>query len=246
MSKRIIGILGGLGPATSAEFYQEIVARPATGERPAVCLWSLPLILRKEAEYISAGKHREYYRRLLVDGARVLERAGSTEIVIPCNTVHEFHAAVASAVRVPVPHLVELVADEAARRGWRSAVVLATSQTRRTRLYQRALASRGVASRFPSADDQRALDRIIRGLLGDDLGPALQDRLADLVARAGGTDADGVILGCTDLQLAFLPNDRVVDSLRVLAAACRTKEKAGRVRVGLTAIAKNGMMAVSL
>lgn len=227
MSKRIIGILGGLGPKTSAEFYQEIVARPETGERPTVCLWSLPLSLRKEAEYISAGKHRAYYRRLLTDGARALERAGSTEIVIPCNTVHEFHAQVASAVHVPVPHLVELVADEVVRRGWRSAVVLATSRTRCTRLYQRALASCGVASRFPDAGDQRELDRIIRGLLGDDMGVSLQRRLSELVERAGGNDTDGVILGCTDLQLVFLPSERVVDSLRVLEAACRTKEKAG-------------------
>lgn len=229
MSKRIIGILGGLGPATTAEFYQEIVGRPKTGERPAVCVWSLPLSLRKEAEYISCGKHRGYYLRLLRDGARALERAGSTEIVIPCNTVHEFRAAVASSVRVPIPHLMDLVADEAARRGWRSALVLATSQTRRTRLYHRALAARGIDARFPSEEDQLELDRVIRGLLGDDSGPAIQRRLAELVEGSGGKEVDGTILGCTDLQLAFLPDGRVIDSMRVLADACRTKEKAGPV-----------------
>lgn len=69
------------------------------------------------------------------------------------------------------------------------------------------------------------MSKRIIGILGG-LGPA------GLVESAGGTDADGVILGCTDLQLAFLPGERVVDSMRVLAAACRTKEKAGRVRVG--------------
>ena len=87
----ITGVLGGLGPDTTATFYLDLVDQATAEARPPICIWSLPLNLEKEAAFIATGEHREHIRKLLLEGAKLLERAGCDQIVIPCNTVHEFH-----------------------------------------------------------------------------------------------------------------------------------------------------------
>lgn len=163
---------------------------------------SLPLDLRKENEYITEGKHRRYYLNLLRSRARRLMHADSDFIVIPCNTVHEFYRQIQEAVPVPVVNLIEVVAQEVAHRQWRRVVLLATSRTVLTRLYQRALAKLNVEIYVPTPKEQKKLDKLIQGLLGDRKNDAHQRFLESLIAKAG---AKNILLGCTDLQLVFPP-----------------------------------------
>lgn len=211
--KKIIGILGGLGPETTANFYLDVVRAATRRVRPAVLISSLPLNLRYEAEYISRGEHQGYYRARLLDGLSRLERAGSSFVVIPCNTVHEFHTELARQARVPVANLIELVAEEAKGRDWRRVTLLATSRTVETGLYQTALGRLQIAAHLPSATEQLQLDRLIMGLLGERTSGAHQRFLQKLIKNAG---AEAVILGCTDLQIIARPSETVIDSTAVL------------------------------
>ncbi len=210
---KTIGILGGLGPETTAEFYLDLVHMATRRTRPALCVWSLPLDPRKEAEYIAAGKNTRYYLAQLLDGAKRLEQAGSDHIVIPCNTVHEFHSKIARVVNIPVTNLIKVVAQEVLRRGWQKVMLLATTRTVRQRLYQRALADVGLDIHVPSAEKQQKLDLLIQGLLGNKKDDAHQQFLKDLIAQAR---TEHIILGCTDLQLLFPPSETVVDSMKTL------------------------------
>lgn len=210
---RSIGVLGGLGPKTTAEFYERLVELGTREERPAVCIWSLPMNVNKEIEYIKHGENREYYFALLEDGLCRLAQAGSTQIVIPCNTVHEFHGRLQNLTHLPVTNLIEIVADEVKERGWKSVALLTTSRTRNTNLYQDALAKRGITWRFPSNEDQRLLDQLVQGLLGDVNDDAHQKFLGNLIEKMGETH---IVLGCTDLQLALVPSENIIDSLAVL------------------------------
>lgn len=212
--KQPIGILGGLGPKTTAEFYERLIERGTRISRPAVCIWSLPLHIGKEAAYISHGAHREYYFALLQDGALRLISAGCRQIVIPCNTVHEFHARLQRQLPVPVTNLIDIVADEVSTRGWNYVALLTTSRTRAAGLYQHALAKRKIRWVFPNADDQLHLDQLIRGLLGNAGGAAHQTFMSALVGKM---HTNHIVLGCTDLQLLCAPSENIVDSLNVLA-----------------------------
>ena len=75
--KSVIGVLGGLGPKTTDEFYLRLMELGTRMTRPAVCIWSLPLNFQKEREYIHAGKHTKYYLSLLRQGARRLQDAAA-------------------------------------------------------------------------------------------------------------------------------------------------------------------------
>ncbi len=212
---KTIGILGGLGPDTTAKFYIDLVNAAKLHTRPALCAgwWSLSLDQTKEAEYIATGKHTRYYLARLLDGARRLERAGSDHIVIPCNTVHEFHARIAKSVNIPVTNLIEVVAQEVRQRGWSKVMLLATTRTIRQQLYQRALAGVNVDIRVPPENEQQKLDLLIRGLLGNQLDDANQCFLQELIVMA---KTEKIILGCTDLQLVLEATETVIDSTKAL------------------------------
>lgn len=208
-----IGILGGLGPETTAHFYTDLIQQSTQGVRPRVCMWSLPLDIHKEQEYIASGQHGDHYRELLAHGAQALEQAGADAIVIPCNTVHEFYDDLVKKVNVPIVNLLEVVADEIERREWQKALVLATSRTIQTKLYQRALAVRDIEIVLPDTKGQQALDQLIGGLLTDGASVAHERSLHEIIRETG---VDHVVLGCTDLQLILPPSEDVIDSMQAL------------------------------
>ncbi len=214
MRNETIGVLGGLGPDTTAHFYLGLVRLATETTRPPVCIWSLPMNLRKEQEYVRQGRHTSYYFSLLRAGAEALINAGSSTIVIPCNTVHEFHSRLSASVKVPVTNLIEVVANEVVNRRWKKVFLLATSRTIQTRLYQNALSKKDVEVEFPSTPDQAQLDDLIEGLLGDKSNEDHQKFLKRLVIQS---HTSQVVLGCTDLQLLFHGSNNVIDSMQTLA-----------------------------
>jgi aspartate racemase len=214
MKPQTLGILGGLGPETTSEFYLDLVRMATVHTRPPVCIWSLPLNLQKESEYISKGRHLAYYFSLLNKGAAALQQAGCKRIVIPCNTVHEFHPKLASAVGIPVTNLIEVVGKEVHSRGWKEVFLLATSRTVKTQLYQNVLGELDINTISPNPQDQRRLDSLIQGLLGEKASTAHQEFLEKMV---GLSRCKHIVLGCTDLQLLFPASKNVVDSMHTLA-----------------------------
>ncbi len=211
--EHITGILGGLGPKTTATFYLDFIKSATIKARPGVCIWSLPLDLKKESEFISKGTHKKHYLTLLCEGVKALEKAGCTQIIMPCNTVHEFHAELQRIIKIPFPHLIKIVAQELKRRGWKKVLLLATSRTIKTRLYQNALSHSDVELILPSRTNQRKLDRLIQGLVSPEDFSKQKSFLLDLIKFSG---TKNVLLGCTDLQLILPSSEEVVDSMKCL------------------------------
>ncbi|MEK7084457.1 MAG: amino acid racemase [Patescibacteria group bacterium] len=210
-----IGILGGLGPDTTAIFYTHVAHAVAArcGTRPPIHVESLELNLTKEGDYINCGRHKRYYLKQLLDGSQKLERTQSDFVVIPCNTVHEFHEQIAEKISVPVVNLIDVTAREVIRRGWKKVMLLATSRTVHQRLYHDVLLERGIDIHVPSPEDQKHVDDLIRGLLGNRRNANHQKFLTKIITKA---ETRHIVLGCTDLQLLFPPSEDVVDSTQVL------------------------------
>jgi len=210
---KIIGILGGLGPVTSGKFMIDLINQATNETRPAICHWNLPLNISKEKEFIASGSHVDHYRKLLKHGAEFLENAGCTHIVMPCNTVHEFHQELQEAINIPFPNLIKIVGEQIVSKGWGKVLLLATSRTLHTGLYQDSLARLGVKIVTPNSEDQARLDLLIQGLLNDDRGAKGSEFLKALIVKS---ETDNVLLGCTDLQLLFQPSAKVIDSMQCL------------------------------
>ncbi len=208
-----IGVLGGLGPHTTSVFYLDVVERATKQKRPSMCIYSVPVSLKKEQQFVENGADKKYFEHLLLSGLKRLEKAGSTSVVLPCNTLHEFHSTLSEQTSLNFPNLIDLVAQEIKRRGWKEIFLLATSRTVATGLYQHALEKAGIVIHTPSASDQRALDHAITTVLQTNDTSSHQRFLEELLKKA---PCQQLVLGCTDLQLLLPHGPNTIDSTRVL------------------------------
>lgn len=180
MVRRTIGILGGMGPLATAEFYRRIVLRtPARydQEHLHVVIDADPAVPDRTTALLGQGPDPTPH---LVAAARRLEAAGVDFLVVPCNTAHAFLPNVQAAIAVPILDMIDEVAAEVARRCPPETPVglLATAGTIASRLYERGLSRDQLHPVVPDNDRQQlltaAIGRVKRGLL--DERTALQRR----------------------------------------------------------------------
>ena len=201
MSEQRLGILGGMGPQATQDFYQRILDRTDAAcdqeHLPTLILSDTGMPDRTTA--ILGGDAEGCYQRLLAD-ARLLERSGCTVLAIPCNTSHFFADRLQAGLRIRLLNMVRLSAAAMAARGCRRVGILATDGTVRTGIYQRECAGQGVEAVVPGPQAQALTmsiiyDEIKRGESGSREKFAAIDR--DLRSQG----CDGAILACTELSV---------------------------------------------
>lgn len=218
------GIIGGLGPATTADFYLEINAMAeATNQanRPPCLIWNVPLDYELEHNLLVAGEGIEDYAPYLRSAAHMLEAAGADFLVVPCNTVHELYDDFSSAVDIPVLHIVGETAQHLRAESVGTVALLATGQTVGSRLYQDVLTDFDIACVTPDSDRQTRLNEVIARLVANHRLTQDADFVNGLVEEYMDTVGVGaVVLGCTDFHILLNSDtEGVVDSMHVLAQA---------------------------
>lgn len=215
MSDPVIGILGGMGPAATADFYSKLVAlTPGSTdqEHPKVVIWADPTVPDRTLALTENGPDPTPW---LIRGARVLRESGATTLAIPCNTAHAFLPAISSQLGLPVVHMI----DEVARHirtlspAVTSVGLLATTGTVRTGLYQQWLSeySIDVLVPGPAIQDELVMPAI-RAIKSGNVGDETTDKLvraADLLVESG---AQVVVAGCTEIPLGLPPTPQPVRS----------------------------------
>lgn len=233
MSKKVIGILGGMGPLATADLFQKITLHTLAScdqEHPRVCIDSNTAIADRTAALLHGGANPVPE---MIQSARRLESIGAELLIMPCNTAHNFYDDVAASVRIPVLHMIALTRDALTAKGVTCAGLLATDGTVQTGIYQRTFAGSGIELLVPGDDDQATvMDIIYNGVKAGDMNhdaSAFRKTCEGLIARG----AQALILGCTELPPAFdiyrLDYPNVDPTLElalgaIRAAGCAVKE----------------------
>lgn len=224
MSDRIIGILGGMGPEATVDFYREIIRlTPASRDQDhiPVLIYSNTRIPDRTAAILDGAEDPLPH---LIDSARILESAGAGIIAIPCNTAHFYVESLRPAIKIPVLHMMdETLLDLQARHPQvRTVGLLGTAASIRTRIYQTAFEPAGLTVLVPQESGQDRIMAAIRDIKADrnrdQARIAIEDVCSDLVAEG----AEAVILGCTELPLVFESRSLlypVLNPARILAQA---------------------------
>ncbi|HEY8498235.1 MAG TPA: amino acid racemase [Limnochordales bacterium] len=221
---KTIGILGGMGPEATADLFLRIIRLvPAARDQdhPRVIIDSNPQIPDRTAAIRGEGPSP---LPALVETARNLERAGAQLIAMPCNSAHAWYDPLAAAVGVPVLHMIRLTAQETARRveGRGPVLLLATTGTVQSGLYQQACGELGLDVQVPAPDHQARVMEAIYLVKAGKAATARPLALEVIAAESARLRPAAIILGCTELPLVVRPDDveePLVDSTDVLARA---------------------------
>lgn len=218
------GIIGGLGPETTAQFYQEIIFdsfQKNKLERPPLLIWSIPLKYQIEEDLITKAEGEDRYIPYLQDAARRLESGGADFIVIPCNSVHIFIDEVRNAVKIPVLSIVEETSAFLKSKNISNVGLLATKSTVDKKLYQMPLEANQIGITLPDQEDQNKIGTLINNLVINRYDDKDRAELLEVIERLSNKGLKDVVLACTDLQLLTPKHDHVniYDSMAILADA---------------------------
>ncbi len=215
MERKIIGILGGMGPAATVELFRRIVQKtPARcdQEHINIVIYSNPQIPDRGSFILGDGPDP---RPALLEGARKLERMGAQLIAIPCNTAHVFRQDIQRAVRIPI---IDMIAETASIIQERVVGLLGTDTTIQTGLYHRACAGGAIDIITPEPADQAQVMKTIWRIKAGDF--SLREEMQVIGKRLCRQGAEALVIGCTELSLMLSQRDfacPVYDALDVLA-----------------------------
>lgn len=208
-SREIIGILGGMGPAATADFYSKLVSMtPVHSDQDHLrtVIWSDPTIPDRTEALLGHGTDPTPW---LLHGCEVLREAGATVIAIPCNTAHAFLPRIADQIGLPIIHMI----DEAARHlatlepPVRTAGLLATTGTVQAGLYQEWLGRVGIRLVLPDpASQEEEVMAAIRAVKAGERGIAAAEPLRRAANRLVRRGAQAIIAGCTEIPLGLSPS----------------------------------------
>ncbi|MGH8821961.1 MAG: aspartate/glutamate racemase family protein [Rhodoferax sp.] len=160
---------------------------------------------------------------LMLSSAHKLAAAGADFLICPDNTIHQAMALVAPRSPLPWLHIAEVVALDAAQRGFRRLGITGTRWLVESEVYPDKLSARGLVYVRPSADERVEINRIIMDeLVCGVFKPEAVAYFQRVMARMKDEGCDAVVLGCTEIPLIM--NDAnsplpTLDSTRLLARA---------------------------
>ena len=207
---KVIGLLGGMSWESSILYYRlvnEEVRDRLGGTHSAECvMWSYDF---REIEALQAADDWAGAAQRLAGTARALQDAGAQLIVICTNTMHEVAGEIEAAIDVPLIHIADATATAIHAARIRRVALLGTRYTMERDFYRGRLESvHGLDVIVPTPDERDDIHRIIY----DELVVGVVDetsrrRYEEIIERLVEQGAEGVILGCTEIELLVDPDD---------------------------------------
>ena len=205
-------MIGGMSWESSARYYElvnQLVSERRGGLHSARCvLLSVDFAeietLQVEGRWDQAGT--------ALAAAAVRAGAAGAELLLLCtNTMHRVAEVVAAAVDTPLLHVADVTADAVEAAGLQTVGLLGTAFTMEQPFLRDRLGSRGLTIITPEESDRALVhgviyDELCRGVISDRSRGAFVEVIERLIE--GG--AEGVILGCTEIELLVSQADSPV------------------------------------
>lgn len=160
---------------------------------------------------------------LMLDSANKLARIGAQFLICPDNTIHAALPFIESRLPLPWLHIADVVAAQAAERGFRRLALTGTRWLVESEVYPQKLQAHGVDYLRPQPAEREQLNRIIMDeLVCSVFEPQSVAYFQQVIARLQQQGADAVVLGCTEIPLILSDANSplpTLDSTRLLARA---------------------------
>lgn len=209
---KTIGMLGGMSWESTAEYYRlanELVRDRLGGVHSAQIL--LDSLDFADIEALQAAGDWDRAGGTLAAHAQALETAGADMIVVCTNTMHKVADAIERAISIPLVHIAETTAAAIQDAGLTRVGLLGTAFTMEQDFYRDRLAAHGIDVIVPEPADRAVVHEVIyhelvRGIVREDS----RARYRAVIARLVDQGAQGIILGCTEIELLVAQADSPV------------------------------------
>lgn len=204
-----IGLLGGMSWESSVEY--ERIINEAVRERLGGT-HSADLIIRSydfaAIEALQGAGDWERAGELLASDARVLEEAGAELLVLCTNTMHKLADRISDAVSIPFLHIADATHDAISRSDVDTVALLGTRYTMEQRFYRDRIETLGTKVLIPDEPDRSMIhDVIFEELVLGVVSPQSKAAYLHAVKRLIEQGAQGVIAGCTEIEMLIGPDD---------------------------------------
>ena len=227
-----IGLIGGLGPESTLEYYRDIIAsfRASYEETgfPEIVIDSLDL--RNFNALVESGKW-EAIIQLISIRCEILRRSGAQIGAIASNTPHAVFDAIQAKTDLPLLSILAATCDYTRTLNVRTLCLLGTRFTMTSDYYQDEFDKYNIRLLVPESDE---IERIHQILFKEIQFGVIKDRsrseiLAIIARIRKASGVEGVILGCTELPLIISQKDltiHCIDPARIhvdaLVRECKT------------------------
>ncbi|MFA4872682.1 MAG: amino acid racemase [Patescibacteria group bacterium] len=213
--KKRIGILGGMSPESTAEFYLGIVSKYFSKYKdnsyPEILIFCVDF--QKMIALQEGGDKKSYIQALMI-GINSLITAGADFITIPSNAPHVVYHELAALSSKPILSIVENTAQKAKSMDFKRLLLTGTLYTMQSDYYKLEFEKYGIHMVVPGERDQQEINRIIFAEL---VHGKIKEASANWFKKMIETyEVDGVVLGCTELPMLIKQTDTTLTLLNTL------------------------------
>ncbi|HTP94526.1 MAG TPA: amino acid racemase [Burkholderiales bacterium] len=216
------GIIGGIGPESTVDYYRSIIAlyreRTGSGGYPSIVINSIDLA--KMLGLIGGGKLAEVTAYLAAE-IRRLAAAGADFGLLAANTPHVVFDALAAGSPIPLISIVGAACRAARAHGHKRLGLLGTRFTMQGRFYAQPFLAAGIELIAPHPEEQDLIhERYMNELVPGVFRPQTREAFSAIIARMKRQDkVDGIVLAGTELPLlmrdATAPGIALLDTTRL-------------------------------
>jgi aspartate racemase len=206
---KTIGLVGGMSWESSAVYYRDL----NLGVQDRVGGLASPKLVLTTVDFaevtdLEDAEKWDQIGSLLASASQSVERAGADFLLLCTTTFHKVFDQVEAAVDVPVLHLADVVADACRAAGVSKVGFIGTQVAMSDGFFTDRMAGHGLEVIVPDASEHEWLNAAIyEELVHGHVLDRTRRRVVKLVDQLWDAGAEGVLLGCTELELLIKQAD---------------------------------------
>jgi aspartate racemase len=205
-----IGVIGGIGPESSIEYYRLIIKRfqeiEATTEYPEFIIQSVNMT--EMLGYVF-DKKLDQLVDFLIERINILQKVGVEYVAIASNTPHIVFEKLSEKVSIPLISIVEETCKNVAAEKIKRVGLLGTKSTMSSGFYNSVAEQHNIQVVIPSLEDQDYIhNKYMSELVFNTILPDTKNKLIEIIKKIKKEDLiEGLILGGTELPLIIKQTD---------------------------------------
>ncbi len=147
--------------------------------------------------------------KIIIEIAQKIESAGATFLIMTANAIHKIADEVQKSIGIPLLHIADPTGIAITKAGMKKVGFLGTKVTMGEEFYRRRMEKvHGIEVVMPDPKDQEEIHKIIfEELVVGKIVEASRQKYKEIIEKLGGAGVEGVILGCTEINLLIGQRD---------------------------------------